>query len=240
MKVVTLVSLFIIGLGTTFATTTDALKLTVNGVTATITDNGGCVGAGCVGLLGDLNPLPGTDTVSGTLGGWTISITSGTSYSPNDVPFGLDLTSLTATCVAGGLCDLHPLDVQFSDINFSPANPSFSTTYSNTQNGAGSTSESAYFSNCGATCSNANLFAETNLIGTLGPWNGSNVGTKTGGAGSVAPYSLTLDQMFTATGTGAVSFSVDGSVSSVPEPGAVMLFGTVLALCASRLRRRPS
>jgi hypothetical protein len=56
----------------------------------------------------------------------------------------------------------------------------------------------------------------------------------------VAPYSLTLDQVFTATGTDALSFSVDGSVSSVPEPGAVMLFGTVLALCASKLRRRRS
>src|ERR1017187_7868528 len=106
MKVVTLVSLFIIGLGTTFATTTDALKLTVNGVTATITDNGGCVGAGCPGLLGDLNPLAGTDTVSGTLGGWTISITSGTSNSPSDVPVGLDITSLAATCT-GGACDAH-------------------------------------------------------------------------------------------------------------------------------------
>jgi hypothetical protein len=61
---------------------------------------------------------------------------------------------------------------------------------------------------------------------------------KTGGVGSVAPYSLTLDQVFTATNNGL--FSVDGSVSSVPEPGAVMLFGTVLALCASRLRRRTS
>src|ERR1017187_9525660 len=183
MKVLVLVSLFTIGLGTTFATTTDKLMLTVGGLTATITDNGGCVGAGCVLLFGDINPVAGTDSVSGSIGGWTISITSGTSKSPSDVPLGLDLTSLTANCDLGP-CDVNSLDVQFSDINFSPANPSFLTQYSATITGSGgSTSESAYFSNCGATCTNANLFQETVLIGTVGPFTATNSGSATGGIG---------------------------------------------------------
>ena len=233
MKVLVLVSLFTIGLGTTFATTTDKLMLTVNGVIATISDNGTCSGPGCGSLSGDINNTAGTDTVTGSIGGWSISITSGTSFSPSDVPAGLDLTSLTANC-NGGACDAHSLDVQFSDINFSPSNPSFITQYSATITGAtgASTSESAYYSNTNV------LFAETSLIGTVGPFTATGSGLKTGGVGSVAPYSLTLDQVFTATNNGL--FSVDGSVSSVPEPGAVMLFGTVLALCASRLRRRTS
>src|ERR1017187_4638711 len=192
MKVLVLVSLFTIGLGTTFGTTTDKLMLTVGSLTATISDNGSCAGAGCALLLGDINPTPGTDSVTGTIGGWTISITSGTSYSPSDVPYGLDLTSLTATCVAGGACDLHSLDVQFSDINFSPANPSFLTMYSATINGSGSTSESAYFSNCATNpCTNASLFAETTLIGTVGPFTTTNHGSATGGLGAGAPHLLT-------------------------------------------------
>ena len=161
-----------------------------------------------------------------SLGGWKISVTSGTSNSPSDVPFGLDLSSLTATCSVGGACAGGSLDVQYSDINFSPSNPAFLTQYSATLNGTGSTSERAYFSNSNT------QFAETTLIGLVGPFTATNHGSATGGVGSVAPYSLTLDQVFTDSGS-AVSFSVDGSVSSVPEPGAVILLGTVLLFCAS-------
>jgi len=230
MKITLLVTLLVIGMGTMFATTTDELMITVGGVSATFTDNVfGCVGAGCGALIGDLNPFASTTTVSGSLGGWTISITSGTSNSPGFHPFGLDVTSLTATCVGGG-CTANPLDIQYTDINFNPAYPGFVTAYSTTMVGAGSTSESAYFDNANA------LFAETTLIGTVGPFIATGHGTVSGGVGAVAPYSLTLDQVFTAAG-GPVSFSSDGSIS-VPEPGAVMLFGTVLVLCASKLRRR--
>jgi hypothetical protein len=236
MKITLLASLLTIGLGTTFATTTDELELIVGSQTAIISDNGSCSGTGCGSLTGDINSAAGTTTVTGSIGNWTISITSGTSNSPNDDPFGLDLTSLTAAC-SGGPCDTNPLDVLYSDKNFSPANPSFITGYSTTISGSGngSTSESAYFSNSN------NLFQETTLIGTVGPFTSSNGGTATGGTGSVAPYSLTLAQVFThGSGTNPISFSSDGSVSStvVPEPAAVMLLGTVLVLCASKLRRR--
>jgi len=126
------------------------------------------------------------------------------------------------------------LDVKYSDINFSPANPSFITKYSATITGTGTTSESAYFSNTNT------LFAETTLIGTVGPFGDpGGSGFATGGLGSKAPFSLTLDQVFDASASGA-TYSVDGSVASVPEPGAVILFGTVLVLCASKLRRRRS
>src|SRR5579863_710044 len=232
MKLTLLALVLTVGIGTTYATTTDELMLTADGLTATIQDNGTCSGTGCGSVLGDINPVAGTDTVTGSIGGWSISITSGTSFSPVDVPVGLDLTSLTATCT-GGPCDTTPLEVKFSDINFSTANPSFITKYSATITGVGTTSESAYFSN-------SNLqFAEDTLIGTVGPFSDpGGHGTATGGVGSVAPYSLTLDQVFSDPTGSSVIFSVDGSVSSVPEPGAVILFGTVLVLTASKLRKR--
>src|SRR5580692_8917114 len=128
-------ALLTVGLGTTFATTTDALQITLGTLTATIDDNGTCTGTGCSGLSADLNPVAGTDTVSGHISNWTISITSGTSDSPSDVPVGLDLTSLTATC--SSTCASATLGISFSDINFSPANPEFLNQYSTTINGTG-------------------------------------------------------------------------------------------------------
>ena len=184
-------------------------------------------------ITNDLNPANGTTTVSGTIGGWSISVSSGTSFSP----------SRRARWARSDFIDgrlqrhlrWHQLHALFSDINFSPANPSFITQYSTTMtvtSGTASTSESAYFSNANT------LFTESTLIGTVGPFNATGSGSATGGIGSVAPYSLTLDQVFNS--GGSAIFSSDGSVASVPEPGAVMLFGTVLALCASKLRRRDS
>jgi hypothetical protein len=59
---------------------------------------------------------------------------------------------------------------------------------------------------------------------------------------------MMLDQIFVADSAGS-SFSVDRNIksgaanngnASVPEPGAVVLFGSALALCAAKLRRRTS
>jgi hypothetical protein len=230
MKIALGAAALAVSVGTTFATTTDELQISAGSLTATIMDDGACLGSGCAGIFGDLNPVAGTTTATGFIDGWTISITSGTSYSPGDVPVALDITSLTATCLGG--CSADPLDIQYSDIGFSPASPAYQTTYSTTMSGTGiSTSESAYYSNSNA------LFAETSLIGTVGPFTASNAGSASGGAGSTAPFSLTLDETFSDAGGGPASFSVDGDLTAVPEPAAVMLFGSVLALCATRLRR---
>ena len=240
MKRLLLAGALVLGVGQmVFASTTDALKLTSGALTATISDNGACVGSGCGTLSGDLNPGNGTDTISGTLNGWTVNIVSGTSHSPGLTPFGLDVTSLTAVCT-GGACSgiVNTLHVIYSDINFNVPVPAggFTTSYSNTQSGAGSTSESAYFDNGNG------LFATTTLIGTVGPFTGTNHGSANGGPIAAVPsYSLTLDQTFTALSGSNASFSVDGNITSnVPEPAGIALFGTVLALCAHRLRRRKS
>lgn len=236
MKITLLATLLTIGLGTTFATTTDELMITSGGLTATIADNGSCLGTGCAGLFGDINPLAGTTAVTGTIGGWTLSIVSGTSHSPGLIPFGLDISSLTASCSTASCTGANALDIQYSDIGFTTPVPigGFLTSYSNTQSGTGTTSESAYFDNSNT------LFAETTLIGAVGPFSGTSSGSATGGPIAAVPsYSLTLDQVFS--GGAATSFSVDGLVTSgVPEPSALILFGTVLIFGASKLRRRAS
>jgi hypothetical protein len=53
----------------------------------------------------------------------------------------------------------------------------------------------------------------------------------------VPSFSLEIATMFT-TGVGGGGFDVGGNISTVPEPTTVALFGTVLALCASSLRRK--
>src|ERR1017187_8620827 len=54
--------------------------------------------------------------------GWNISIVLGVSNSPTLVPYGLDVTSLTATC-SSGTCG--QLTLQVSDTGFTQASPSF-------------------------------------------------------------------------------------------------------------------
>jgi hypothetical protein len=168
--------------------------------------------------------------------GWNVSIVFGTSNSPNlqgvNGLFGIDITSLTATCT-GGNCSANPLDIFLSDNGFTqPVGVGgFTTTYSSTQTG-GSTTQMAWES------ATNTFFAQTTAIGTVGPFTSSNHGSATGGGpAGPSPYSLTIEDIFNAGGSPA-SFSTDGNITSVPEPGAVVLFGTVLVLCASGLQRR--
>jgi hypothetical protein len=212
-----------------FATTTDELRIVSGSTTITITDNE-------VGY--DTNPADGVINYSNSnVNGWDIFVTVGVSDSPKTSP-ALDLTSLTASCggLASTTCAANPLNIIYSDIGFTQANTIFSTTYSSTQSGDGTTSESAYLD-----ASNI-IFGTTTPIGTLGPYSSpGGIGTvKTPFTAGPSPYSVTLDQVFTDGGSGSdVVFSVDGAVSGgVPEPGTVVLFGTVLALCTYKLSRR--
>jgi hypothetical protein len=184
------------------------------------------------------------------LGGWNIQLVFGASNSPSDIPFGIDISTLTAACVGGGAC--APLDIWLSDINFTQPSGSFLNTYSLTSvSGSASTTQSAWDDPMN------NFFGSTtppspneappvndgaNFIGMVGPLTAGGTGGSESGGGpeSGTPYSLTLEDIFAGcTGTSCVFYSSDGAITGgVPEPGAVVLFGTVLTFCASKLRRR--
>ena len=130
MRVVLLTSIFTIGLGVTFATTTDELKLVSGTHTVTITDSVGLVAGTCTGTVADcfLINAPGgfydTNTAAGTMtvasanfDGWVISGTIGVSHSPGLTPFGIDISSLTATC-STAICSTNQLQVWYGDVNF--------------------------------------------------------------------------------------------------------------------------
>jgi hypothetical protein len=131
---------------------------------------------------------------------------------------------------------VNALTIDYSDINFAGAvGSSFTNAYSVNLTGAagGTTRQTAWVGI-------NTLFDHSSQIGTfVGDFTSPGVfsGTTSGGSAPTNPFSLTLQQVFDAHG-GNVTFSVDGSITSVPEPGAIVLFGSVLALCASRLRRR--
>jgi hypothetical protein len=108
MKVFTLVVALALMVGPmAFATITDALEISSGGLVAEITDNGACVniaGTPCTGITGDTDLTAGTDTINGSINGWSLHVVSGTSHSPGLTPFGLYLTSLTASCSVLGGC----------------------------------------------------------------------------------------------------------------------------------------
>jgi len=233
MKVVSMAALAVAVAGLASASTTSAIRLSTGGLIATITDNGACTGS-CGTLGGDSDAANGTITVSsGDLGGWHFSFTSGTTHSPGLTPDAIDLGSLVASCTSScsGAGALH---IMFSDINFSvPVGiGGFNTFYSATLTGTATTSESAYFSNLDT------LFTETSLIGTVGPFiapGGS--GTAAGGLIAAVPnYSLTLDAILSASGSG--SFSIDGNITSTPEPTSILLLSTLVLGIGLMMRRR--
>jgi hypothetical protein len=181
-------------------------------------------------------PLSGTFYSNANFNGWDISFVIGSSHSPGLQPFGIRITSLTATC-DGGLdgCSANPLEIFFSDNGFTQASPGFMNFYSMTDTGStASTTQNAWVDP-----GNTDL-AETNSLGSVGPFVGGN--SFSGSVGTIissgpTQYSLTLEDIFTA-GGGSASFGGSGTLTSVPEPAAISLLGGVLLVLGSRLRKR--
>ncbi len=162
--------------------------------------------------------------------GWNISITFGSSNSPSLSPYGLDMTALVS---CNGACS-NPLEIFFSDTNFSgPLGAGdLGTSYSATVSGSGgSTTETAWVDPTNT------LFGQTATIGSIGPFTGTNSGTALGGPSVAGPYSLTIEDIFTA-GANPVSFSTDAAVTATPEPSEALMLGMGLLSLLGLVRRK--
>jgi hypothetical protein len=161
----------------------------------------------------------GTETCvvySGTVGAWTINLTTGNSAGPGNPT--MDLSSLNATSSGSA----EPLHVELSDNGFSVGSPLFLLMSSGgLVSGSGTATYSAYF-DAGNTD-----FAETTLIGTLGPFSALYATSTTGAGTAGTPYSLTEDLVLTAGAAGA-KWSTDSSIAPVPEPASLILLGSAL------------
>ena len=211
-------------------------------VTCAVT-GGGCIVLGSSAQYTDAN-----------FAGWNIHLAFGESSSPSIVPFGLDLTSLTAACVGGGTC--ADLQIWLSATDFTTPSLGFTNTSSVTSAvGAASTTQYAWddpgnriFGSKAGTGVGPIVAPLVNdgahFIGSVGPLTTGGSGVSVVGGGpelgtGAHLYSLTIEDVFKGcTGANCVFYSADGAITGVPEPGAVVLFGTVVALCASKLRRR--
>jgi len=242
MKTALAVSLLAVSASTVFATTTDELKIVSGSVTATILSNGTCTGNGCVDLTLKSGTASAVLASGSSFDGWDINLDFGTNNSPGLIPDGIQ--NYANVYCTSGTCTTHPLEVFYSATPFNvPEGPNgFLETFAGAITGTGShavADEDGWFSNGGG------LLSETSSIGSISVNSGMSQpvsGSKAGGTASTnTSYSLTLEDIFSAGGHSA-SFSMTGeiipAIPPTPEPAAVVLFGTVLAFCASKLRRR--
>jgi hypothetical protein len=129
----------------------------------------------------------------------------------------MDLSSIDAN-TSGGAAPLH---IELSDNGFNGSSLFSLTSSGHLVTGTGTATYSAYFDT-------GNIdFAETTLIGTLGPFSGLYGQSTTGGGTTATPYSLTEDLVLTA-GAGGAKWSTDSSITDAPEPASLTLLGSAL------------
>jgi hypothetical protein len=247
-----LVALFTVGFGS-MAFGSAALELvtgnSVNFSTLFVSDNGAvtCTNVGtstaCTGAVfpvTDLNPTVGAITLTAvTFGGFVTTVTTGGSNSPSCVgmngPGCLNDTNINTLAVSAGT-----LSVFFADTSFAAGVPGFDVAFSSPLQ-TGTLAVQSAFVFTGANPLATGVFSPVagSLIGATlsSPSPGVVAGATSGANPFVGAFGLELETMFTTTVAGT-GFNANGNIAAVPEPAAVALFGTVLALCASSLRRR--
>ena len=191
---------------TAHATTTDALRYSVDGGSfTTVTDNGS----------GDTAGALGTITVS--FSGVTVNITSSTGSN-----LGADASPVIDMGIIGTLGAGHTITVEYSVSGFTPV-PTGSFVTSIAPGGVGAYSETE------TTRVGTGLFGSTTVFGSITATPGHTVtGSHVVPTGTTDPYSLTISDVVTATGTAVVS--TDDTLTTVPDGGnTMMLLGSALS-----------
>ena len=176
----------------------------------------------------DLSGAAGVVTFSGSVGDFTVNVTTGVSdpVFTGGVPL-MDLNTLNIQTQGSA----HTLELMFSDDDFT-VDGKVSGLVGGTLTGNGATISAQVFFDAGNV-----LFDKDTLAGAMGPFGAGAFSDGFMGLDAPAgPYSVT--QVLTLTTTGFItSFSADFEVS-VPEPGTLALLGLGLLGLGAGWRRR--
>lgn len=164
------------------------------------------------GGLNDSNSVLGAVTFNGSLGGWTVNVTTGITYpalGSTSSPI-LDLNSVNVSSSGAGT-----LYIWASQTGYNGGGPGAATFVAGGTT-TGTLNFSSYFDNTNS------LWGTGGLIGTLAFSSSPFSGSTSGSVSATGPFSLTTVATITHTGAGYTSFN---ATTTVPEPSTMLLFG---------------
>jgi hypothetical protein len=204
------------------------LELTDGTNTALINSSGTLVLTGSASGTASANLALGVFSFNGSVGNYAVNVSTGEG-SPLLPTGSLDLNSVDTSGASSG-----PLKIWWSENGITTTFGGWLMQWGGTlsSGGGGNVSDTAYESNTNG------FFATTNTIGSIGPQGPGVIGGTVSGAvpGVTAPYSLS--ELITLNGVGSTNYSGDASLTPVPEPASVVLFGGVVLAIATSVRRK--
>jgi len=200
------------------------LTLISGGTTVTVNDNG----------PGDSNPFTGAITFIGSVGNWSLNITTGKSGT-NPL---IDLNSQDT--LTGNGTGINTLTLEFTGTGFSGPVTQFSSAIGGTLANGVSASYIGYVDASNAMYGMATPILPTQNFGPCGSAGCAFSGTVFGGSVPAGSYSGTEVVILSGNNGAGISntSSFDAALDAVPEPAGVLLLGGALLFSAGTIRRK--